>query len=193
MTLKLISIVQHPDAMGVTQASLKHLRNGLAARASHRIAVVEIPTADEGCGFMILDLYSSDAVFTGEGFSDHCGGEGMAGYNTAKGLFGIYGITPSRWDKVDFDGYIDLLIDLKDREAGDWLLGLAQRIANSLPESGYKVPADNNPEYIRTGYMELSAIRQINKCGSCGDVIPTGETFCWKCDTKYTGKNRWGF
>jgi len=149
MGIHLISVIQNPEAMGVTRESIKALRNTLAERIRRKIAVVEIPTADKGCGFLILDSNAHEAIFTGDGFSRTHGGEGMAGYRTAKVLFQTYKITPTTWDVVDFDPYIHLLCGEFDKEAAQWLFALAQKIANTIPKSDYHAAIDSYPEYVR--------------------------------------------
>ena len=42
------------DTLGTTQKSLKVLRDTIAERADHRLAVVEVPVNDLRCGFSSL-------------------------------------------------------------------------------------------------------------------------------------------
>lgn len=82
------------NTFGITQRSLKVLRDTLIEKVKSRIAVVEIPTNDLCCGYLILDKNHNEAVYTGDGFRmDRCG-EGGAGYRSAEALFGLLGIRP---------------------------------------------------------------------------------------------------
>lgn len=56
-----------PDTFGITQRSLKMLRNTLIEKANRRITVVQIPTNDLCCGYLILD--ENEAVYTASGWT----------------------------------------------------------------------------------------------------------------------------
>lgn len=158
VAINLRYVIHHPEAMGITQKSLKNLRDAIAQKLDHQIAVIEVPTTDECCGFMIFDRKDRSATFTGEGFRlDECG-EGGAGYKTAKALFRIFGIEYTRWEPVDFDPYIDINLRCawdfpsrarRDEDAYQWVSKLAVDIAATIPESEYKKPIDSNPDYLR--------------------------------------------
>jgi len=80
------------NSFGITQRSLKILRDELAHRIEHKVEVYEIPTSELCCGFLIVDFIVNEAVWTGDGFRTDRKGEGGAGYKTAEALFMIYGI-----------------------------------------------------------------------------------------------------
>lgn len=151
VAINLRRVIHDPNAMGVTQRSLKNLRDTIAQKLDHQIAVIEVPTTDECCGFMIFDWDTKSATFTGEGFRlDECG-EGGAGYKTAKALFRIFGIQYGTWDRVDFGPYIDINLGLDEEAARafEWMSNLARHIADSIPRTDYKKPIDSNPDYLR--------------------------------------------
>jgi hypothetical protein len=53
--MKLERVYFDVNSFGVTQRSLKILRDALAERLKNYIAVVEVPTNDLCCGFFIFD------------------------------------------------------------------------------------------------------------------------------------------
>ena len=91
------------NTFGITQRSLKKLRDELAGRVRNKIAVLEIQTSDITCGFLLIDKTLNQAIWTGDGFRTDGGGEGGAGYRTAEALFRIFGVRPDRWEKVNID------------------------------------------------------------------------------------------
>jgi len=93
--MKVSKVYFDPDSFGITQRSLVMLRNALAHRFLHSIAVVEVRTSDLCLGYFIFDENLGEAVWTGDGFRSDYGGEGGAGYITAEILLSIYGIRPS--------------------------------------------------------------------------------------------------
>ena len=143
---------------GITSRSLKVLRNALAERIHHRLAVVEIPTSDLCCGFLILDRDTREAVFTGDGFRVDGGGEGGAGYRSARALFRVFGLTPIPWEPVPVDEIYDLDAWMEDsgmfrRESTGSLekklTEVAREIAGILGEDRYVRPSGRNPCYVR--------------------------------------------
>lgn len=129
------------STFGITQRSLKMLRDELALRFFHEVVVWEIPTSDIVCGFLILDKTTNAAVFSGNGFRTDNGGEGGAGYRAAQALFAIYGINVMVWD---------MPVDLLAGEAVEkQLLELARELDEEeeidiKPVQSY----DQSPNYI---------------------------------------------
>jgi hypothetical protein len=83
------------ESWGITQKSFMSLRDELARRWGHRIAVLEVPTSENICGFLIVDETDGSCVFTGDGFRTDRGGEGGRGYAAAISLLRIFGFGPS--------------------------------------------------------------------------------------------------
>lgn len=139
-------IIFDESTFGITQRSLKMLRDKLAEAISHRIIVIELSTSDLCCGYLILDWEWQSATYTGDGFRMDRGGEGGAGYNTAEILFRLFGIRPCGCEEI---------LDVNDLYQGNKesfekkLLTLAQKLADSLPDSEFQRPIDSRPEYIR--------------------------------------------
>ncbi|RLA96195.1 MAG: hypothetical protein DRG69_01545 [Deltaproteobacteria bacterium] len=143
--MKVKNVIFRENSFGITQKSLKILRNTLTFCVNHPVAVVELPTNDLCCGFFIFDKYTELAVFTGDGFRKDRAGEGGAGYNTAEALFGVFGIRRLIWDEVN----LDEIYQGKTEIIRARLLKVAQEIANTLTNTDFVIPADKNPQYVR--------------------------------------------
>ncbi len=128
---------------GITQASLKILRDAIAERISSEIAVVEIAMNELCCGYLVIDKTSNIAVYTGDGFRTDFGGEGGAGYASANALFDLFGIRPIPWEEeiIPFGATDDLV--------GRRLRDIAEKIIESLEPGEYQTPRDREPSYIR--------------------------------------------
>ncbi len=140
-----MQIIYDENTLGITQNSLKMLRDTLAAKINHHIAAFEIPTSDLCCGFLILDKDTDEAIFTVDGFRQDRAGEGGAGYKTAEILFRLFGIRAEVWETIDFtDAYQGKkeVIEQKLKEV------IAQ-ISQEYPSLPYICPRDTSPSYIR--------------------------------------------
>lgn len=137
-------------AMGITQSSLRVLRDALANSYNHEIAVIQVSTAPFLCGFLVLDKDAASATFTGDGFRTDHGGEGGAGYQSALLLFDLFGITFDLWHiPVILDPVMDTIRDTGLMAANKQILELFQHIADSFESSDFSKPADNKPRYAR--------------------------------------------
>lgn len=133
------------NSFGITQRSLKILRDTLARKVDHEILVVEVPTNALCCGYFIFDAVTNDATFTGDGFRLDRGGEGGAGYGSAEALLQIYGIHVYQWVTIDFDNIYGFAGEhMKER-----MLKLAQEIATGFTASEYRRPSENPGYYAR--------------------------------------------
>ncbi|MEW6417230.1 MAG: hypothetical protein AB1480_03815 [Nitrospirota bacterium] len=138
-------IVFDVNTFGITQRSLKMLRDALSEKLTHRIAVVEVPTNNLCCGYFIFDWEWQNATFTGDGFRTDRAGEGGAGYRSAEALFTLYRIQPIPWDSVN----LEEIYTLPEKEIEKLLLELARKIADELDDREFSRPVDKNPYYIR--------------------------------------------
>lgn len=138
-------IVYDLSSFGITQKSLKILRNTLAEKINHRIAVVEVPTNDICCGYFIFDWEWQGATWTGDGFRFDGGGEGGAGYKSAKVLFSLFRVREIPWEQVNFDE----IYHLPESEISQQLKVLAKKIAESLSDEEFFKPSERKPEYVR--------------------------------------------
>lgn len=132
------------NSFGVTQRSLKILRDTIAERFHHRIAVVEVPVGN-CCGFLIFDKDTGEAIWTGDGFRDDECGEGGAGYTSANALFRIFGIRQLFWEPVNPDE----IIGVEEGKAALALLVIACAIGETLEPGDFLVPAEKDPYYVR--------------------------------------------
>lgn len=142
-------IVFDPNSFGITEKSLRMLRNTLAEKINREIYVVEVPTNDLCCGYFIFDLLTGSATFTGDGFRTDGGGEGGAGYKSAKALLNLYGIYPVVAEGVNFDAFY--VRHIVENELGNRLKEVAEEIIIScrIRDEDFRKPASNRPEYIR--------------------------------------------
>jgi len=148
------AIIYDESTFGITEKSLKMLRNTLAERIDHRVAVVEVPTDQICCGFLVLDKDAQEAIFTGDGFRTDNGGEGGAGYKSAKALLDVFGM-PSIYWVAALDIWNAVASEEIPREMGNVrhvtkaLTLLVDEIQGSLKAEYYVKPADRTPAYLR--------------------------------------------
>jgi len=143
--MEITHIVFNPNTFGITQKSLKMLRNVLAEKVNRRIAVVEVATNDICCGYFIFDWELQNATWTGDGFRFDGGGEGGAGYKSAKVLFQFFGVSTNLWEQVNFDE----IYSLDEGETQQQLKALAQKIAGGISDEEFFRPSERMPEYVR--------------------------------------------
>jgi len=139
-------IIFDPDSFGITQRSLVMLRNSLAERINHSIAVVEVRTSDLCLGYFIFDKNQGEAVWTGDGFRNDYGGEGGAGFITAEILFSVYGIRPSWYYSMQLN---DIYLPSTGMSISDRLLKLAKEVGAMVQDKDFIIPAEQRPEYVR--------------------------------------------
>jgi len=133
------------NSFGITQGSLKMLRDALAQGITHHIKVVEVPTNDLCCGFFIFDRELRSAVWTGDGFRTDRAGEGGAGHRSAEVLFDLYGLTVISWEPVN----IEEVYALPEEKVSQLLLGVARKIADEIDDGDFQLPLERMPGYIR--------------------------------------------
>jgi hypothetical protein len=141
-------LVYDENTLGAPKKSLKMLRDTLAARINHRIVVVEIPTNNRCCGYLILDRDDNTALFTGDGFSTDKQAEAGDSYGSAQALFSLYGIMPCIWDET---------VPIEDLYNGSRALvrpRLYQLVKDVKRDHvadyrGFVIPQENKPYYVR--------------------------------------------
>ncbi len=133
------------NSFGITQRSLKMLRDAMAQGIAHHVAVVEVPTDDLCCGFFIFDRELCRAVWTGDGFRTDRAGEGGAGYRSAEALFDLYGLRVIVWEPVNIEEFYAS----PGEKVSGVLLGIAQKIANEIDDGGFRLPLEMMPGYVR--------------------------------------------
>jgi hypothetical protein len=143
--MNITHIVYDHNTFGITQRSLKMLRDTLAEKIHNRIVVVEVPTNDICCGYFIFDWEWQNATWTGDGFRTDKGGEGGAGYCSAEILLKIFGIWPIQWEMMD----LDKICALSGQHVENELKKIAQKIAESIDNEDFKLSYERQPEYIK--------------------------------------------
>jgi len=139
------------ETLGITERSLKVLRDEIARRVDHDLMVLpawladrEIPTSDITCGYLIVDRTANQAVFTGDGFRTDGGGEGGAGYRAAEAYLDIFRLKP----------YFTEPVDMTEAYTGNTkpviasLSELAQEALENSPDR-FMAPSNTTPSYLR--------------------------------------------
>ena len=144
--MQIRDVLLYEDSLGITQRSLKVLRDTLSRSIDHRLAVVEVQTSDITCGFLVLDADAQLGVFTGDGFRHDGGGEGGAGYRSALKLIDLFGLKIQLWE--DFDSSILYSPTLIPEQKRKMLLVLARKAVAKLSESDFVRPSERMPCYI---------------------------------------------
>lgn len=150
------TFIWNEDSWGITQESLKNLRDELCFRIKNKICIIQIETSSYVCGFFIIDKTRKQVVFTGDGFRLDKGGEGGAGYRTAEVLLNhIFGI--SYFIEIDSSESIRATMSSSfGREVSDeGLVDLTKSVLKAElakvfdDELEFVIVFDKNPEYIR--------------------------------------------
>jgi len=144
--IEITEALLYEDALGITQRSLKVLRDTIARSMDHRLAVVEVETSDITCGYLILDADTGIATFTGDGFRHDSGGEGGAGYRSALKLIDLFGLKIQVWE--NFDSSILYSPTLIAEQKRKMLLVLARKAVAKLSEGDFARPSERVPRYI---------------------------------------------
>ena len=150
--MRVRDVIFYEETFGITQKSLKSLRDTLARSIDHRICVVEIITNELLCGFLIFDRDTGIVTFTGDGFRTDGGGEGGAGYRSAQALFDLFGIglRVIPWHEVV---PVSEAWDPDDRRRNatrkKLLLSVVKHIAKTLSETDFIIPSKKTPLYVR--------------------------------------------
>jgi len=142
-----MKVVFDENTFGITQKSLKMLRNALAESIHHSTAVIEVPTSDMTCGFLIVDRDANEAVWSGDGFRTDNGGEGGAGYKSALALLRLFGFSPSIEVVVSEPVDVNLFYTSSEKATAR-----IEKWVDEAIKSGaisFKVTADTFPQYLR--------------------------------------------
>lgn len=145
--MKVSNVYFDENTFGITQRSLKLLRDTIALNCDRPLMVVEVPTDHLCCGFMIFvkKEYGIEVIWTGDGFRLDGGGEGGAGYRTAETILYLFGVKPFGWE--NWQSYEDLYTSTKEviRKS---IKEMAEQILETIGD-GFTVPTTSNPPYIR--------------------------------------------
>ena len=129
---------------GMPRKSLKMLRDTLSNSITQKVAVVEVPTGELHCGFLILDKDSKKATWTGDNFKKAAEVEHESGYKSAEALLLLFGIKPVRWKVVG----LDEVNFFPERKAREILIGLVQEVAKEISDSDFYRPIEEEPDFL---------------------------------------------
>lgn len=145
-------------ACGISQKSLRRLRDILACWYDVKIVVIAIITGEWTYGYLVIENALGDAFWTGDGFRHDGGGEGGAAATAARALLAIYGIKELQyWETVSLSACNELLrmeegsgIDNSVLKGNEKLRALFQSIAEQVVhDDDFEMPANEQPQYIR--------------------------------------------
>jgi hypothetical protein len=140
--MKIQQVLYDELSFGITVKSLAMLRQALCRGYLDRLLVVQVPTNDLCCGFMVFDCDLELLTWTGDGFRTDESGEGGAGYRSAMTLLSLMGL-------VLRSSYLPLSdISILSHEERIHVLenyGKCRLMEYSLID--FAVPADRTPRY----------------------------------------------
>ena len=142
------TLIVDQETFGITGKSLKMLRDSIMKNFDDEILVIEVPTEQILCGFLVLNKTTGTAYWSGDGFRvDKCG-EGGRGYQTAKKMLDLFGI---RWlNTFDVEACIRFGQALEIREEINMckaLLSAINEIEREFTDDDYKIVSKSNPLY----------------------------------------------
>lgn len=137
------------ETLGITQRSVDQLRAILCAAHENEITILQVPTDDITCGYLIADHTLKAATFSGDGFRTDGGGEGGAGMKTAQRLLELLGIGDWNIETARQLGY-ESETELLDKLGGVLEEHLkALEYAEAQDASTIFTPSKNKTPYIR--------------------------------------------
>lgn len=142
-------VIFNVDTFGITNKSLKMLRNTIAESVNHEIVVVEIPTNDICCGFLVLNKTIGTATWSGDGFRHDRGGEGGRGYAKAHIMLEMFGVKTLNIFSQSTSNMFGSLLNgpYEEEELSKRLLQACERVTKEFDESEYLRPCETTPWY----------------------------------------------
>lgn len=147
--MKAHKLIYDPSTFGITGKSLKMLRNSIALHMRDEIAVIEVPTGDILCGFLVLNKTQGTATWSGDGFRTDGGGEGGRGYNFAIKMFYMFGAQRFCVYSLETIRMFSKAINSRTTETGlaSELLEACNKAAEEIYNSDFKCLIDSIPNY----------------------------------------------
>jgi len=147
--MKAHKLIYDQATFGITGKSLRMLRNAIADNLHDKILVLEIPTGDILCGFLVLNKEKGTATWSGDGFRTDRGGEGGRGYAAAHKLLDVFGLKylcmfPN--DVVKSLGEA-IAIRTSDVQLDRELLKACNKIAEGFSDEEFKCVYETTPWY----------------------------------------------
>lgn len=154
--------IKHLDytlkACGISQASLRRLRDILVRWYDSKVVVIAVITGDYTYGYLVVENTRGDAFWTGDGFRHDGGGEGGAAAVAAQALLAIFGVKELQyWEKVDLSEGNELLrmeegsgIDNSVLKGKEKLKAQFQKIVDEVVATrDYELLSSKQAQYIR--------------------------------------------
>lgn len=147
--MKARKLIYDTESFGITQKSLKMLRNALVSNYKDKILVVEVPTSDILCGFLIFNKTEGSVTWSGDGFRTDRGGEGGRGYKTALNLLETFSVRKrDLFDEILAEAFSKATEQSASRAWRDRdMLEYANRIALQFEANEYECYYESNPFY----------------------------------------------
>ena len=129
-----MDVFLYDETLGVTQKSLRALRDTIVDNYDHELEVWQVNAIDGiAYGFIIMDYTKELATITGDGFRSDGGGEGGAGHRAAQALLILFGLKPKPADTA-----MDYTENVEDYED----------VVQDIPRVCPIVPKNTVPPYI---------------------------------------------
>lgn len=147
--MKINKVIFDQSTFGTTGKSLKMLRNALVNNLHDEILVIEIPTNDILCGFLVVNKNEKTATWSGDGFRTDKGGEGGRGYKAAEKMLEVFGI---RYLNAFTEEAIQQFKDAtaiysSETELSAALLKACNKVMEEFEEEEFKCVYDTPPMY----------------------------------------------
>jgi hypothetical protein len=140
--MKITKVTFDESTFGSTGKSLRMLRNAVADTLHCKTLVLEIPTNDICCGFLVINKDDESAIWSGDGFRFDKGGEGGRGYLAAHKMLDTFGIKYfSVYSQEAITEFKKALNPLND------FVGACNKVAEDFSEEYYKCAYDLIPYY----------------------------------------------
>jgi hypothetical protein len=136
------------STFGITQNSLKKLRDELATRINHEIEIHQVQTDGICCGYLIFDFTVNEVIWSGDGFRTDEGGEGGAGFKTARALLYIYGMDPIG-QLYDMEYFKDCILEEVQQKLGNYIMRYLNELEDQTQPARMKKLSECQPQYLR--------------------------------------------
>lgn len=142
-------VIYDQATFGITSKSLQMLRNAIVDNLHDEIIVVEVPTNDICCGFVLLNKTTNTATWSGDGFRNDRGGEGGRGYKVALQLMDIFGIQHTGLATEEALNAFNnaFLLYTSEENLDKSLLNACNQAAEEFEENEYKCVYETAPRY----------------------------------------------
>lgn len=149
--MRAYKLIYDESTFGVTGKALKMLRNAIVDNLRDEILILEVPTSDILCGFLVLNKTEGSATWSGDGFRTDKGGEGGRGYGAALKMLNSFGINyvdrPRYSEHNEDELHRAISINTSDAERDRALLNACNNIAKDFEDEEFKCYYEAIPHY----------------------------------------------